>query len=273
MPQQYVDALTDIAEFVYQSDIASTALIDCGSRAVRLLMNTKTSQSIHHRTMLAVLRYRYGQAIMKSGEQSLNSMLSFERNHVDDKAQYDEVEVAMRKYGIKIENNGGRAAFDASSRRMFEVDEETKRHMAGLNDTIDVVKDASSRVQAVFIVPQKMRPGKQSAVEVHITIADGWHAYADTDKNRDEGFIPTTVEFVLPDNFETTGSQRVNPKQGHLLSGSMVIVQDFICPASNKLNGMSEFPVTAKMTYQVCDDGHCLPPVEIAAKGIMRMKK
>lgn len=270
IPQQYVSALSDIAEFVYQSDTNDASLIDCGSRAVRLLLNADRNQSIHNRTMLGVLCYRYGQAIMKSGQATLNGMLSFERSHSKDKSKYNEVESAMRQYGIQIDPQSDKRDFDASAHRMFEIDAESQRHTAGLNDTLDVVKDASSKVQAVFIVPQKLRSGKQAAVEVHLEIADGWHAYADTEKNKNEGYIPTTVEFTLPKGFKAVGKQRIYPELGDQISGRLVVSQNFLCPNVDVQKLKNGYPVKMKLTYQICDDGHCLPPVEIESQGTMR---
>lgn len=283
MPQAYVDALKDISEYVYQSDTDDASLLDCGSKAVRLLMNTSRSQSVHLRTMLGVLHYRYGQTIMKSGRYMLDNMYSQESLHSKDKAKYQEVEDAMRKYGIETSKAndelgcvGGfeirRNDLNPSVRRMLEVDEESRRHMAGLNDTIDVVKDVKAKVQAVFIVPQKLRSGKQSALEARITIADGWHAYADTEKNRNEGFIPTTVEFTFPSGFKAVGKQSVYPEQGDKISGSIYVSQKFVCPNFDSKALKKGYPVKMKLVYQICDEGHCLPPVEIETDGLMRCK-
>lgn len=271
MPQSYVTVLKDISEFVYLSDINNTALLDCGSRAVRMLMNTNKRQNLHYRTMLGVLRYRYGRSIMESGRQSLNDMLNFERRHSTDTMQYQEVENAMLKYDIKFKDKDDALVYDASSQRMFEVDEESKRHMAGLNDTIDIVKDKASKIQARFIVPQKMRSGKQSSVEVLINIAEGWHAYANTEQNRKDGYIPTTVDFVLPKGFKAVGEQRIYPKQMNQFNGSVIVAQDFICPISKNDKKGKGYPVRVKMTYQICDGGQCLPPVDIEVGGVLRM--
>lgn len=270
MPRQYVAALEGISESVYQSDTDDPSILDCGARAVRLLMNTSREQKVHSRTVLGVLRYRYGQAIMKGGEQTLSSMLGFERSHSKDKERYKEVEEAMRKYGITVSAGEEGLRENAAARRMMEVDEETKLHTAGLNDTIDVVKDKDSKVRAQFIVPQKMRAGKQSAVVATIDIADGWHAYADTEATRKDGYIPTKVEFTLPKGFTLKGAQKTYPERIDVINSTYVVTQEFVCPKTLKAKDAGGYPVKMKLTYQICDDGHCLPPVEVEAEGVMR---
>lgn len=272
LPSGYAAALNGISEYVYQSDTNDSQLLDRGAKAVRLLMNASREQRIHNRTMLAVLRYRYGKTIMETGEQSLSSMVGFERDNSTDKAQYKEVEDAMRKYGIKVNMEANAPTDRIASRRMQEVDEETRLHTAGLNDTIDVFKDKASKVQAQFIVPQKMRAGKQSAVSVYLQIANGWHAYADTEKTRNDGYIPTKVEFTLPKDFKLEGAQSTYPSDIDVITNSYSVTQEFRCPDSKELKGKTEFPVKVRLTYQICDDGHCLPPVETEAQGIMRLK-
>lgn len=273
MPNDYKAALEDISEFVYQSDINNTSLLDRGSKAVRLLMNSTREQRIHNRTKLAVIRYRHGKIIMETGEQSLNSMAGMERDNSDNKDIYKEVEEAMHKYGIEAKSYTEQSGSNATMRRMMEVEEESKLHMSGLNDTINMIKDNASKLQAQFIVPQKMRAGKQSAVTVYLQIAHGWHAYADTEKTRNDGFIPTKVEFTLPKGFKQEGEQSTYPENIDVITSGYSVTQYFYCPDSKTLKGKTAFPVKAKLTYQICDDGQCQPPVEVEVEGVMKMKK
>lgn len=273
LPNDYKAALKDISEFVYQSDINDTSLLDRGIKAVSMLMNTAREQQIHNRTKCAIMRYRYGKIIMETGERSLNSMAGFERDNSDKKDEYKEVEEAMNKYGIEVKPYSEQHGFNPTMQRMMEIEEESKSHISGLNDTINMIKEDDAKVQALFIVPQKMRNGKQSSVTVYIQIPDGWHAYADTEKSRKEGYIPTKVEFTLPKGFKKEGEQSIYPENIDVITSGYSVTQHFLCPDSKTLKGKTTFPVKAKLTYQICDDSQCQPPVEVEVEGFMKIKQ
>lgn len=101
-------------------------------------------------------------------------------------------------------------------------------------------------------------------VEVLLNIKDGWHGYPDLGDPSKQEFIPTKVEVELPDGVEKSGSITEPYAAGGIYHGAIAFRQYYILynHAGNTKYTADTLPVKVKISYQVCNDQMCMPPVE-----------
>lgn len=263
---QYVTFLAEASDYLYHSTITDRSLLQAGLEMASSLLAARGQQTPANRTKHADLTYRYGQAMVSAGEGSLLSVV----HQSGPDADVSEAQALVKRYGID------EAKYDYQYRPKGIVardDAEIAESMRGLNDTIDLDLGLGDKVEARLIVPQKLRPGKTAHVSVSLHMAKGWHGYADNEKNRNEGYIPTAMTVTLPKGF-TLGECKAST-YGHdgLYEGSTFLDQIITVPEANKLKGQRSFPVTVELTVQICNGGSCLPPVTITRQATMKFKE
>lgn len=263
---QYVTFLAVASDYLYHSTITNRGLLQTGREMASTLLAVRGMQTPYNRTKRADLTYRYGQAMVTAGEEDLVSVAYQSGPDADvseAKALLQRYGIDEKKYNFRYRPTGAIARDDA----------EIAESMRGLNDTIDLDLGLGDKVSARLIVPQKLRPGKTAHVSVSLHMADGWHGYADNEKNRNEGYIPTAMKVTLPKGF-TLGECKTST-YGHdgLYEGSTFLDQIITVPAANKLKGQRSFPVTVELTVQICNGGSCLPPVTVTRQATMKLKE
>jgi len=103
----------------------------------------------------------------------------------------------------------------------------------------------------------------ESAVLVNAAIGEGWHLYS-TEKASDLGPIPTEIVFDKAEGMEIVGElQEPDPKVSfdsnfgetlYYFEESVTFSQEVELHGAQELNGT--------ITYMVCNDEMCMPPVD-----------
>ena len=133
----------------------------------------------------------------------------------------------------------------------------------------------SEQVKVEFRLPESIKAGEEVEAEVVFSFKEGWHGYTDSEANRALGFIPTSVYFEFPGAVHIKG-EMLKPK--HVYAGAnpvyegnnVVFRQKIVCPAS--LMEKNRKPVArAQVSYQVCDENMCMPPVELTLEKEMNI--
>ena len=105
----------------------------------------------------------------------------------------------------------------------------------------------------------------EGEIDVIVDFADGWHGYADLGDPDKQEFIPTTVKVELPKGFFLSGTvQKPYNNGGQIYLGRQVFKQYYFAlskEARELLKG-GKLPVKVTISYQVCNEQMCLPPVE-----------
>ncbi len=265
----YTNAITEIVRYVSNKEDASSELLLAAKEACDMLGSTRNAATPEVRLMSYVLSFRYGKKVMDNAVQRMNYAKSNPETVRFDEAMQTKLKEQMKRWGIpeiEIEKENG-----ARSNRILDVDKETKENMEGLYKEVPFSISDNSQVTATASFPQKMRPGK-NYIEVKVNIPDGWHAYGDTENNRKQGNIATSIEVMLPKGFEPEGKVETQPALQDELTDHFYLRRNFICPTENKLKGEKEFPVKVKLTYQICNGSSCLPPTTLEVEGTIKMK-
>ena len=124
----------------------------------------------------------------------------------------------------------------------------------------NLATDDKNPVRAVMSVEEGANGNKVLVVKVKIH--PGYHIYASVGQG--DAFIPTTVDFVLPDGYEKTGDLQRSSFKGYGSTGTTIFEDKAEFRQEIKGNGSG----TARCTlgYQCCDAHICFPPTEIELK-------
>lgn len=157
--------------------------------------------------------------------------------------------------------------------RMEEIDKETNSHLEGLNTEVSFPLPSDGNIKAVAQLPQKLLAGHEHCIEVFVQLKEGWHAYPDDAKTKQEGFIPTRIDVKLPKGFTPSKRKMITWPEENPLTNRFLLQSFFNVPSEKVLKGQKEFPVTVTLTYQICNEGSCLPPQTVEVKGTMKLLK
>lgn len=101
-------------------------------------------------------------------------------------------------------------------------------------------------------------------VEFHATIAGGWHLYSQHIKN-DIGPVPTTFIYTESMGISVEGAI-AEPKPIQEYDENFEATLDFFKDQvlfTQKIQSGSKGTLTGYVTYMVCNDVMCLPPVDV----------
>ena len=121
----------------------------------------------------------------------------------------------------------------------------------------NLATDDKNPVRAVMSVEEGANGNKVLVVKVKIH--PGYHIYASVGQG--DAFIPTTVDFVLPDGYEKVGDLQRSSFKGYGSTGTTIFEDKAELRQEIKGNGSG----TARCTlgYQCCDAHICFPPREV----------
>lgn len=121
----------------------------------------------------------------------------------------------------------------------------------------NLATDDKNPVRAVMSVEEGANGNKVLVVKVKIH--PGYHIYASVGQG--DAFIPTTVDFVLPDGYEKVGDLQRSSFKGYGSIGTTIFEDKAEFRQEIKGNGSG----TARCTlgYQCCDAHICFPPREV----------
>ena len=111
-------------------------------------------------------------------------------------------------------------------------------------------------------------------VDVILDIAKGWHAYVELDDPDKMEFIPTRIEVELPKGCTPMGLVEKPYTKGIMYTGRTVFSQHYFAygEEADALRATGKLPVKVKISYQVCNDDMCIPPVEHVIERIFEFK-
>lgn len=118
--------------------------------------------------------------------------------------------------------------------------------------------------------PAIIKPGSGGIIEVDLNFKAGWYGYANTEANSAGGWIPTKVDFDLPEGLnKINGPLLPDPHVkggGNLVySGDSVAFRQQFSVGRRKKDGSSvapgEYTIGVTIQYQTCNEEKCLPPV------------
>ncbi len=121
----------------------------------------------------------------------------------------------------------------------------------------NLATDDKNPVRAVMSVEEGANGNKVLVVKVKIH--PGYHIYASVGQG--DAFIPTMVDFVLPDGYEKVGDLQRSSFKGYGSTGTTIFEDKAEFRQEIKGNGSG----TARCTlgYQCCDAHICFPPREV----------
>lgn len=263
----YATAITEIVRYVYSKEDATADVLLAARDACYMLLRTNNAATSEVRLMSTILSYRYGKKLTDNATASVNSIAASPQNYRFDEPMQAKLKEQMQKWGIpEIKEKPYEMSAQSS-----DLDKEAKENMEGLYQEVSLDIKDNSNVSAVVSFPQKMRAGKNHYIELRVTLPEGWHAYADTEHNRQEGNIATEMKVEMPKGFKLLG-KATNSSQEDELTGHFYLRQNFTCPTESKLKGQREFTVKVTLTYQICNGGSCLPPATVETTGTIKMK-
>lgn len=269
----YVKAIKDIAEWVRASNIQDPIILKSVTEALSSVINCPGAYTHHTILTLNVLRYIYGNALINTARQRIQGEYEgYSRQKDIPRADRDELNGVMSRYGIEHTNTEERDDFTYKRMMAESADEKAHKEMAFV--TTEATTPANSKVTAKMETPRTVEPNKSYLVEVYVTVVDGWHAYADNTKNRKKGNIPTTMKLSLPKGFKLDGAMKVenHGADADQYTGTIYFAQNIKSPSEKQLRKLSNCDITATVEYQVCDSGSCIPPAEIEMKAKVNVK-
>lgn len=265
----YVSTIESIIYDVYTNKNATADMLVAARDAAAMLFKVRDYHASRMSMIRSVLSFRYGKCIEESATRALNRMAASPQSYSLDEQAQAELRSAMAKWQIPVINNENEQ--NAVSNRMKRVDQEAKDNMQGLYEKVNFQITDGSGLTAEANLPQKMIPGKAHEIEVKVNVPKGWHAYADTEKNRSQGNIPTVIEVKLPKGFKLDGKMETAP-EGDELEEHFYLRQRIVCPAAAKLKGQKQFDVKVRLTYQICNGGSCMSPQTVEATGTLKVR-
>ena len=271
----YIDVLQKIVDDIYSFKTTDRYYLQAGNSAINAILNARCRMNNPGNRLLRIkanlLSFRYGKIVETSAQKALNRM-SQSTEYGLNKEEKAWLGQEMEKFGVEKLKPCELAYKEERSHNVYDVDAENMAHMVGLNDTIALKTTPNGILSGDVLFPQKMSYGCKYKIDLRLVLAKGWHAYADTEKTFKDGFIPTTIEVVLPKEFKKVGKALSWP-EGDILENNFDLSQTFTCPTEKVLKGKKEFPVKVILTYEACDAGHCLPPFSVEIAGKIRIKK
>lgn len=105
---------------------------------------------------------------------------------------------------------------------------------------------------------------EESAIEIHAKIQDGWHLYSQEIDN-DLGPIPTLFEYTTNENFKLIGqTNEPTPikEYDENFEGELNFFKHEVL-FSQKIENLSATSINGVVTYMVCNDVMCMPPVDL----------
>ena len=105
----------------------------------------------------------------------------------------------------------------------------------------------------------------ENQVEFRATIADGWHLYSQFIQN-DIGPVPTAFVFDENETVKWSGTVQ-EPKAIHAYDENFEASLDFFkdeAVFTRKISTGSKGTITGYITYMVCNEIMCLPPVDLS---------
>jgi len=103
-----------------------------------------------------------------------------------------------------------------------------------------------------------------NTINIQADIEDGWHLYSQNLDN-DLGPIPTSFEFIPNDNYKLVGStNEPTPikEYDENFEGEMNFFKDEVV-FTQKIDNDKPASIDGVVTYMVCNDVMCLPPVDL----------
>ncbi len=104
---------------------------------------------------------------------------------------------------------------------------------------------------------------KTKQVEIVANINDGWHLYSQFIQN-DVGPVPTTITFKSSDDFQLIGAV-AEPKAIQKYDENFEAMLDFFehkVIFTQKIKAKKETTLEGSVTFMVCNETMCLPPVD-----------
>lgn len=104
----------------------------------------------------------------------------------------------------------------------------------------------------------------RGCLSVTLDIKDGWHAYSDLGDPKKQEFIPTKVEVELPDGVQKNGGTSAPYTGTGIYLGQIKFKQYYFLFNGGEFKKLDNgtMPVKVRISYQVCNDHMCMPPVE-----------
>lgn len=104
---------------------------------------------------------------------------------------------------------------------------------------------------------------KTKQVEIIANINDGWHLYSQFIQN-DVGPVPTMITFKSSDDFQLIGAV-AEPKPIQKYDENFEAMLDFFehkVVFTQKIKAKKATTLEGSVTFMVCNDAMCLPPVD-----------
>ena len=105
---------------------------------------------------------------------------------------------------------------------------------------------------------------ESSTIRIEADIEEGWHLYSQSLEN-EFGPIPTKFAFVTHENFKLVGST-IEPQPikeyDENFEGDMSFFKDNVSFVQ-KVEDISASSIEGIVTYMVCNDEMCMPPVDL----------
>ena len=104
---------------------------------------------------------------------------------------------------------------------------------------------------------------KSRQVEITAAIENGWHLYSQFIQN-DVGPVPTTITFKSSDDFQLIGAV-AEPKAIQKYDENFEATLDFFehqVVFTQKIKAKKETALEGSVTFMVCNETMCLPPVD-----------
>lgn len=104
---------------------------------------------------------------------------------------------------------------------------------------------------------------KTKQVEIIANINEGWHLYSQFIQN-DVGPVPTTITFKSSDDFQLIGAV-AEPKPVQKYDENFEAMLDFFehkVVFTQKIKAKKATTLEGSVTFMVCNDAMCLPPVD-----------
>ena len=177
----------------------------------------------------------------------------------------DEKYLTLRHRGYVYVMLGERNPQKAVARKGVIAQDEFKVPEAPKTKTGGAEGPVSYEVKAPAVIGSD--PG---IIEVALKFKEGWYGYANTPGNIAGGWIPTRVEFNLPEGFDKMNTPIIpdpHVKSGGAMvySGDSVIFRQQFVKSWRMKNGGTlapgEYAIGVTIQYQTCNEERCLPPV------------
>lgn len=121
----------------------------------------------------------------------------------------------------------------------------------------NLATDDKNPVRATMSVEDGANGNK--VLVVKMKIHPGYHIYASVGQG--DAFIPTTVDFVLPDGYEKAGDLQRSSFKGYGSTGTTIFEDK--AEFRQEINGNGSGMARCTLGYQCCDAHICFPPREV----------